>query len=109
MHELEGEMSRLRVLGIAHAVAAASADKRARRAEEALVSVDEELLRLRTELASTRSELATTRSELATMRTELVAVREDLLWSFAEAPAAGHHAPGLPALVDLRDGAARAG
>ena len=109
-------MSSLRVLGIAHAVAAASADIRAGRAEEALVGVDEELMRLRTELAATRTELGTTRTELAgvrvdvdTTRTELAGVREDLLWAIAKAPPAGLHTTCHPALVDLRDGAARTG
>ena len=60
---LEGEVSRLRVLGIAHAAAAASADVRARRAEE---------------------QLAAARSELTGLRTDLAALREELVWAFAE-------------------------
>ena len=53
---LEGEVARLRVLGIAHAAAAASADIRARRAEE----------------------------QLTALRAELGLLREELVWAFAE-------------------------
>lgn len=82
LHGLEGELSRLRVLGIAHAAAAASADVRARRAEE----------------------------QLGAVRAELAALREELVWAFAEsrlpvAAATPGSAPGI--VVDLRDGAAR--
>ena len=82
LHGLEGELSRLRVLGIAHAAAAASADVRARRAEE----------------------------QLGAVRAELAALREELVWAFAESrlPVAAS-TPGSASgiLVDLRDGAAR--
>ncbi len=85
---LEGEVSRLRVLGIAHAAAAASADIRARRAEEQLTTV--------------HAELAGLRGELVGLRGELSSLREDLVWAFAE----GRLPVAAPvAVVDLRDGA----
>lgn len=82
---LEGEVSRLRVLGIAHAAAAASADVRARRAEEQLTTV--------------HAELAGLLGELAGLRSELSSLREHLVWAFAEGrvPVAGP-----VAVVDLR-------
>ena len=82
LHGLEGELSRLRVLGIAHAAAAASADVRARRAEE----------------------------QLGAVRAELAALREELVWAFAESrlPVAASTPGSVPGIVvDLRDGAAR--
>ena len=84
LHALEGELSRLRVLGIAHAAAAASADVRARRAQE----------------------------QLAVMRQELAALREELVWAFAEGrlPVAPPVPPPVSApavVIDLRDGSAR--
>jgi hypothetical protein len=60
---LEAELARLRVLGAEHAGAAAAADLRARRAEEAL---------------------SATTQELAGLRTDLAALREELVWAFAE-------------------------
>ena len=80
LRALDGELSRLRVLGIAHAAAAASADVRARRAEE----------------------------HLGAVRLELAALREELVWAFAEGrlPAAAP-VPAPARMVDLRDGAAR--
>lgn len=83
---LEGEVSRLRVLGIAHAAAAASADVRARRAEEHLSAV---------------------REELSLTRGQLVALREELLWAFAEGrlPVEAPQA----VVVDLRDATPRTG
>ena len=75
-----GELSRLRVLGIAHAAAAASADVRARRAEE----------------------------QLGAVRLELAALREELVWAFAEGRLPVAAPVPVPArMVDLRDGAAR--
>lgn len=94
-------MSRLRVLGIAHAAAAAAADVRSRRTEQLL-------LHATAQLAELRGEQATTRTELATTRTELAAVREDLVWAFASAPPdAGRPAPARAAVVDLHEGSAR--
>ena len=80
LRALDGELSRLRVLGIAHAAAAASADVRARRAEE----------------------------QLGAVRLELAALREELVWAFAEGrlPAATP-VPAPARVLDLRDGAAR--
>jgi len=60
---LQSEVARLRVLGIAHAAAAASADQRARRAQEHVEAL---------------------RDELGQTRAQLNAVREELLWAFAE-------------------------
>ena len=60
---LQSEVARLRVLGIAHAAAAASADQRARRAQEHVEAL---------------------RDELVQTRAQLNAVREELLWAFAE-------------------------
>ena len=54
---MQGELARLRVLGAQHAAAAASADVRARRAEEQLGAVLGELSGLRVELAGLREEL----------------------------------------------------
>lgn len=82
LRALEGEVSRLRVLGIAHAAAAASADVRARRAEE---------------------QLAAARSELAGVRADLASLREELVWAFAERKLVD----AAPVVVDLRDGTAR--
>ena len=80
LHGLEGELSRLRVLGIAHAAAAASADVRARRAEE----------------------------QLGALRAELAALREELVWAFADGRLPVAAPASLPTTVlDLRDGAAR--
>lgn len=95
---LDGELSRLRVLGIAHAAAAASADVRARRAEAQLGAV-------RDELSHSRVELAALRAELAGVRADVVAVREDLVWAFAEGAVTA--APVTGVVVDLRDGTAR--
>ena len=80
LRALDGELSRLRVLGIAHAAAAASADMRSRRAEE----------------------------QLGAVRLELAALREELVWAFAEGrlPAAAP-VPAPASVLDLRDGAAR--
>ena len=80
LRALDGELSRLRVLGIAHAAAAASADVRARRAEE----------------------------QLGAVRLELAALREELVWAFAEGrlPVAAP-VPAPARVLDLRDGAAR--
>ena len=80
LRALDGELSRLRVLGIAHAAAAASADVRARRAEE----------------------------QLGALRLELAALREELVWAFAEGrlPVAAP-VPAPARVLDLRDGAAR--
>ena len=80
LRALDAELSRLRVLGIAHAAAAASADVRARRAEE----------------------------QLGAVRQELAALREELVWAFAEGrlPVAAP-APAPARVLDLRDGAAR--
>jgi len=88
---LEGEVSRLRVLGIAHAAAAASADVRARRAEE---------------------QLGAARAELTGLRADLAALREELVWAFAERKLATESAPvpapvPAPVVVDLRDSSAR--
>ena len=80
LRALDAELSRLRVLGIAHAAAAASADVRARRAEE----------------------------QLGAVRLELAALREELVWAFAEGrlPVAAP-SPAPARVLDLRDGAAR--
>ena len=80
LRALDGEVSRLRVLGIAHAAAAASANVRARRAEE----------------------------QLGAVRLELAALREELVWAFAEGrlPVAAP-APAPARVLDLRDGAVR--
>ena len=80
LRAFDGELSRLRVLGIAHAAAAASADVRARRAEE----------------------------QLGAVRLELAALREELVWAFAEGrlPVAAP-VPAPARVLDLRDGAAR--
>ena len=80
LRAFDGELSRLRVLGIAHAAAAASADVRARRAEE----------------------------QLGAVRLELAALREELVWAFAEGRLPVAAPVPVPArMVDLRDGAAR--
>lgn len=81
MYALEGEVSRLRVLGIAHAAAAAAADMRSRRAQE---------------------QLAASLAEVAALRCDLAALREELVWAFAERKLV------VPApVLDLRDGVAR--
>ena len=80
LRAFDGELSRLRVLGIAHAAAAASADVRARRAEE----------------------------QLGAVRLELAALREELVWAFAEGrlPVAAP-VPAPTRVLDLRESAAR--
>lgn len=74
---LQSEVARLRVLGIAHAAAAASADVRARRAEEHVEAL---------------------REQVSQTRAQLVAVREELLWAFAE----GRLPVADSAVIDLR-------
>ena len=79
---LEGELARLRVLGIAHAAAAARADLRAQLALE---------------------QVEVLRAELGTARAQLVAVREELLWAFAEGRLPVVKDVGAGLVVDLRD------
>lgn len=89
---LEAEVARLRVLGATHAAAAASADVRARRAEE--------------QLSAWLDELAVSRTELTALRGELATLREELVWAFAEGrlPVA---AEAQVTVVDLREPASR--
>ncbi len=63
MFRMDAEVARLRGLGAKHAAAAASADLRARRAEEQLTLVT---------------------SELTGLRADLACLREELVWAFAE-------------------------
>ena len=63
LFRMDAEMARLRMLGAKHAAAAASADLRARRAEE---------------------QLGAATAELTGLRGDLAALREELVWAFAE-------------------------
>ena len=83
---LENELARLRVLGIAHAAAAASADIRARRAEE---------------------QWRAARQELTGLHGDLAVLREELTWAFAEGrlPVAAPAAQTTGRVIDLRDAA----
>lgn len=56
--DLQGEVSRLRIVGVQHAGLAARAEMRAHRAEGRAAAMEAELVALRTEVAQLREEIA---------------------------------------------------